>query len=185
MSASDAQAGPSSKRGPRLPARTLKSGKDAQHDQWKTLANRGETHILSHPGCRLALFLQSAYSADVFISRTHNLDGHAAKLKQLFTDICADEAGRVPAAVLCTELRSQLAGLADEVVIAKIAEVLVELWLVSEIVSKKQATMMINCVAGVDLNNDDGECRRAGGLGSSGPPRQAGRLSGWPEFKAD
>lgn len=149
MSASDTAGGPAGrKQGPRV----LKTGKDAQNGHYNTLATLGETIILTHPGCRLVLCMQSAYSKDILIHRTHNMGGHAAKLKQMFKDVCADMSGRVPTAVLCAELRSQLAELADELVIAKITEVLVELFLVAKIVGDKQATMMINCAAGVDLD---------------------------------
>lgn len=134
--------GGTSKRGG---VKQLASGSGPQWGHLHTIKNTAKALILAHPGLRIFVAVQSAYSQEVPVLVDNNLGKYAGQLKDVFMDACADLGERQLAVVL----REELVKLADPQLVRRVAERLVELWTAEGVLGPWLASSMLKIAAGV------------------------------------
>ena len=120
-----------------------KSGPKPQYNHVQTLKRLLQEFKETHSNCRFFAAMQSAYSNDIHFLVMHNLGAHVSDLKTAFVEACAQPAGRL---VTTAKLREDLAQLTDSTLIAKAADLLVELFQAEGLIGPKLAEMMLSCI---------------------------------------
>lgn len=131
----------------------LKGGAHSQHEHLQTIVNQFNKFVEAHPNSRVFAAVQSGYSIHIPTMFKWNLGPHySTKLKETFTNACAQQGGRLMAA----QLREDLLGMADPILIAQVADRLVQLFIAAGLIGDKLGDLMIKCVAG-DGGRGEGE----------------------------
>lgn len=91
--------------GQRRARRPLASGPKAHHDQISKLLAYAGRIVEAHPGVRLFLAEQSAYSQNIHI-KSHNMAGACGQLQTAFVEAAAAQGGRAVVAQLSAKLAS-------------------------------------------------------------------------------
>ena len=148
----------------------LQSGPGPQYKHKEHIKSYLNAFREAHSDCRLFACIQSGYSTDIVVVLAHNISGYGPRMSDLFSEACTKQGGRVVVA----RLRSELAELGDPVLVAKVTERLLELFLADGVVGRKQAGMMRSCVVGAK-GLDDGEWSCGASVGGG---RREGRSRG-------
>jgi hypothetical protein len=122
----------------------LKGGSHSQHEHLQTIQNQLDAFVEAHPNSRVFAAVQSGYSNHIPTLFKWNIGTHYTKLKETFVHACTQRGGRLVAA----QLHEDLVGLADPVLIAQVAERLVQLFIAAGLIGDKLGDLMIKCVAG-------------------------------------